>query len=145
MVEVDERVTLVGYTSDVHADENKIKFDDSSRVVRAYQGEDQPPPPHGAKSNVAPEIVQGVSGEAVAVLKKPNRATVKSDLQNLYDQGYRALAVVLMHSYTYPEHEKIVEEIAKEIGFQHISASSSLMPMIKVRRVSLAAAYINES
>lgn len=142
---MDERVTLVGYTSDVHADENKIKFDDSSRVVRAYQGEDRPPPPHGAKSNVAPEIVQGVSGEAVAVLKKPDRATVKSDLQKLYDQGYRALAVILMHSYTYPEHEKIVEEIAKEIGFQHISASSSLMPMIKVRRLYLAAAYINES
>lgn len=133
VIEVDERVTLVGYTSDVHADDNKVQFDEAANIVRPYQGEDQPPPPHGQKSDVMPDIVQGVSGEAVAVLKKPDQAVVRRDLQKLYDQGYRALAVVLMHSYTYPEHEKLVEEIAKDIGFQHISASSSLMPMIKVR------------
>jgi 5-oxoprolinase (ATP-hydrolysing) len=129
VVEVDERVTLVGYTSDPKADQNRIQFGEGGAVQQAYKGEDGPPLAHNGKEA---KIVQGVSGEAVAILKEPDREKVQGDLKKLYDQGFRALAIVLMHSYTYPEHERIVEEIAKDIGFTHISVSSSLMPMIKV-------------
>lgn len=57
---------------------------------------------------------------------------MKEDLQKLYDSGYRSLAVVLAHSYTYPAHELLLGEIAASIGFTHISLSSQLLPMIKM-------------
>ena len=60
------------------------------------------------------------------------RDQVRSELQRTYDEGYRALAVCLMHSYTFPDHERIVGEIASEIGFEQISLSSVLMPMCKI-------------
>lgn len=38
----------------------------------------------------------------------------------------------LAHSYTYPQHELRIAEIAKEIGFTHISLSSQVAPMIRL-------------
>ncbi|MCO5549739.1 hypothetical protein L7F22_003212 [Adiantum nelumboides] len=130
VIEIDERVTLVGYTSDPKAEENKVKFDNEGKLESAYKGEDGPPP--SFEDGKDAEIVRGVSGEAVAILKRPDKKLVRADLQKLYEGGYRALAIVLMHSYTFPEHERIVEALAREIGFKHVSVSSSLMPMIKM-------------
>ncbi len=80
-----------------------------------------------------PEIVRGISGEAVAILKKPDEALLKKQLYALYhEHGYRSLAVVLMHSYTYPAHEQLIKRIALDIGFHTVSCSSQLMPMIKM-------------
>ena len=38
----------------------------------------------------------------------------------------------LLHSYTFVDHEQAVGALAQEIGFTHISLSSSIMPMIKM-------------
>lgn len=70
---------------------------------------------------------------------------IRRDLQEVYNKGVRSLAIVFVHSYTYPEHEKQVAEVAKEIGFKHVSASSQLLSMIKMvpRGVSATAdAYL---
>lgn len=130
--EVDERVTLAGFTSDPHFFENKVRFNDDGSIQQPYQGRDKPPPSEdpGSEGQDAP-IVRGVSGEAVAILKKPDEAVLKRDLRKIFDSGIRALAVVLIHSFTFPDHEKIVEKVAREVGFKHISLSSQLMPMIK--------------
>ena len=57
---------------------------------------------------------------------------VKKDLQKLYNEGYRSLAIVLCHSYTFPEHELQLGKLARSIGFTHVSESSQLLPMIKM-------------
>lgn len=57
---------------------------------------------------------------------------MKNNLQKLYDAGYRSLAIVFAHSYTFPEHELQVGEVARSIGFSHVSQSSQLLPMIKM-------------
>lgn len=57
---------------------------------------------------------------------------IRKNLKSIYDEGYRSLAVVLVHSYTYPDHELAVGSIASEIGFPQISLSSQLLPMIKM-------------
>lgn len=72
-----------------------------------------------------------VSGEKIGVLKSISREEVKNELKKIYDCGIRSLAVAFLHSYLYPKHELIVEEIAKEIGFTHITLSSSIMQMIR--------------
>lgn len=40
VLEIDERVTLVGYTSDPHATKHAVQFDDEGRVSRAYSGDE---------------------------------------------------------------------------------------------------------
>lgn len=49
----------------------------------------------------------------------------------MYDSGVRSLAVVLLHSYTFHDHELEIGKIAQSIGFTQISLSSQLLPMIK--------------
>ncbi|KAG8710325.1 hypothetical protein FRC09_000187, partial [Ceratobasidium sp. 395] len=129
VLEIDERVTLVGYTSDPRAIEHAIKFDQDGKLVKGYTGlgSDQK-----SQADGPGEIVQGLSGEATRIIKRPDETKIKSDLQKLRGQGYTSLAICLVHSYTFPEHELIVGKIASSLGFTHISISSQLMPMIKM-------------
>ena len=48
-----------------------------------------------------PHLTRGVSGEVVRVLEKLDEDKVRKDLQILYEKGYRSIAVVLVHSYTF--------------------------------------------
>lgn len=95
VVEVDERVTLVGYTSDPEHASHSVQWTEDGQVARAYGG-------IGAQNGLGEgghgSVVQGLSGEAVHVLKKLDQEVVTADLQKLYDQGYRSVAVVLAHS-----------------------------------------------
>ncbi|CAA7266697.1 unnamed protein product [Cyclocybe aegerita] len=129
VIEVDERVTLVGYTSDPQAEEHAIQFDEDGKVTRGYRGKGW----DGVGDAEGPgEIVKGLSGEAVRIMKKPDVAAVKQDLERLYAEGFRSLAIVLVHSYTYPAHERLVGQVAREVGFTHVSESAQLLPMIKM-------------
>ena len=126
---MDERVTLVGFTSDPHAEENAVKFSDDGKVKRGYRGTGW----HGHGCAEGPgEIVRAFSGEAVRILKKPDLDIVKRDLQKLYTDGYHSHAIVLAHSYTSPIHETTVGSLARSIGFTQVSESSRLLPMIKM-------------
>ena len=133
VIEVDERVTLVGYTSDPNARNHAVQFADDHDhhpITKPYSGTDRPP---RAFDGSTPEIVRGLSGEAVALLKRPDEKLIHDQLHALYHtHGYRSLAVVLMHSYTYPHHEQLIKRIAKNIGFTTVSCSAELMPMIKM-------------
>ena len=46
--------------------------------------------------------------------------------------GLRSAAIVLMHGYRYPDHEACLAEIAAEVGFEHISASHQVNPLIRL-------------
>ena len=46
-------------------------------------------------------------------------------------QGYRALAIVLMHGYRNPAHELRLAEIARELGYEQVSASHAVSPLIR--------------
>ena len=76
-------------------------------------------------------LVKGVSGELLRVVKPLNEEALKSLLKGLLEKGINCLAVVLMHSYTYPEHEISVEKLAVSLGFKHVSLSSALSPMVR--------------
>jgi 5-oxoprolinase (ATP-hydrolysing) len=66
------------------------------------------------------------------VLETLNADKVRSQLQALYDQGLRALAIVLMHAWRYPEHERQLAHIARQIGFTQISVSHQVSPLLKI-------------
>ena len=68
VIEVDERVTLVGYTSDPQAEANAVQFDEDGKIVKGYRGAGW----DGIGNAEGPgEIVRGISGEAVRILKTP--------------------------------------------------------------------------
>lgn len=66
------------------------------------------------------------------VLKPLDVESARAGLQAAYDEGLRSLAIVLMHAFRYPAHEKILADIAAEIGFPHISVSHVVAPLIKL-------------
>ncbi|KAI9499601.1 Hydantoinase B/oxoprolinase-domain-containing protein [Zychaea mexicana] len=104
VIEIDERVVLLNSAAAI----DRVDHKDVS----------------GAK--------EGISGEWITVQKKPDLEIVKQQLQKVYDDGVRSIAICLMHSYTFPDHESMIGDIAKSIGFTHISLSHSVMPMVKI-------------
>lgn len=82
-------------------------------------------------SDSSSSIVKGVSGELVRITKPLNEEALKSSLKGLLKKGISCLAVVLMHSYTFPNHEASVEQLALGLGFRHVSLSSALTPMVR--------------
>ncbi|MGR9037593.1 MAG: hydantoinase B/oxoprolinase family protein, partial [Gammaproteobacteria bacterium] len=53
-------------------------------------------------------------------------------LQELYGEGIRAVAIVLMHAWRYPEHEIQLAQIARQIGFTQVSVSHEVSPLLKI-------------
>ncbi|WYM02184.1 MAG: hydantoinase B/oxoprolinase family protein [Gloeotrichia echinulata CP02] len=61
-----------------------------------------------------------------------NLEAVRPQLQAAYDDGIRACAIVLMHSYRYTEHENRVAILARNIGFTQVSVSHTVSPLMKL-------------
>jgi 5-oxoprolinase (ATP-hydrolysing) len=61
-----------------------------------------------------------------------NLEKIKTDLIKIYQSEIRSCAIIFMHSYRYPEHEKQVAKIAEEIGFTQISVSHQVSPLMKL-------------
>ncbi len=66
------------------------------------------------------------------ILIKLDEKKLRTDLQSIYDQGIRAIAIVLMHGYRFTAHEETAERLAREIGFPQISVSHKTSPMMKL-------------
>ena len=108
VVEIEERVTLEDYAEDPERGSTTVE-----------DGKDE-------------NLVKGLSGEAVRILKRPDENVVRKQLEDLFQSGIKSVAVCLVHGYTFPDHEALVGKIAREIGFEHVSLSHELMPMIKL-------------
>ena len=65
------------------------------------------------------------------ILKTLDEHAARLQLQTAFDAGIRSIAIVLMHGYLNSVHEKIVAQIASEIGFSQISVSHEASPLIK--------------
>ena len=70
-----------------------------------------------------------VQGEVLTPL---NLLQAEQQLQALFQQGFRSVAIVLMHAWKYPEHELQLAALAKQIGFTQISVSHQVSPFIKI-------------
>ncbi len=60
-----------------------------------------------------------------------NEAKVREALQSAYDDGIRSVAIVFMHGYKHPDHERKAAAIARETGFEQVSPSHEVSPLIK--------------
>ncbi|HJS91244.1 MAG TPA: hydantoinase B/oxoprolinase family protein [Steroidobacteraceae bacterium] len=56
----------------------------------------------------------------------------RSQLQRAFEDGIRAVAVVFVHGYRYPQHERALAQLAREIGFTQVSVSHEVSPLVKL-------------
>lgn len=105
VLEVDERVTIEGFAED--------------------------PTPNAIDVSSDPALRTGLTGEAIRILKVPDYEQVRHDLAGLWARGYRNLAIAMIHSYTFQDHELAIAKVARELGFT-VSVSSELQKMAKL-------------
>jgi len=69
------------------------------------------------------------SGEVLTPLDED---TARNGLQKHFDDGYRSIAIVLMHGYRFTDHEQRLADMAREMGFTQISVSHEVSPLMKL-------------
>jgi 5-oxoprolinase (ATP-hydrolysing) len=92
-----------------------------------------------AKQIIKPELLYAAVAEvdervlADGAVEKPlDEAQLKRELAALKTQGFEAIAIVFMHAWRYPAHEKRAAEIARAMGFAQVSVSHEVSPLIKL-------------
>jgi len=66
------------------------------------------------------------------VERAPDLNAVRRDLETAKADGIAAVAIVFMHAYRFPEHERQVATLAREMGFAQVSVSHEVSPLIKL-------------
>jgi 5-oxoprolinase (ATP-hydrolysing) len=77
------------------------------------------------------EIDERMTAEG-EVVRPLDLETARASFAEAYRAGLRAIAIVLMHGWRWPEHEAALAALAKEIGFTRISVSHRVGPLIKL-------------
>ena len=106
-----------------------------------------------AKKIVKPEMLYTRVVEAVERVRADGTVETPLDLTSLKTQlkearadGIDAVAIVFMHAYAYPAHERQAAALARELGFGQVSASHAVSPLIKIVArgdTSVADAYLS--
>ncbi len=71
----------------------------------------------------------GARGE---VLAEPDLEAAGCSLRAAFEAGIRSAAVVFVHGYRYPAHERAVAQLARRIGFEQVSVSHVVSPLMKL-------------
>ncbi|MGB3473420.1 MAG: hydantoinase B/oxoprolinase family protein [Mycobacterium sp.] len=77
------------------------------------------------------EVDERVAADGT-VLQAPNLDDLAAQLRTARAEGIGACAVVCLHSYRNPVHERAIGELAREIGFTQISLSCEVSPLPKL-------------
>lgn len=67
-----------------------------------------------------------------AVVRPLDEIAARRALQAGYDEGLRAVAVVFAHGWKHPDHEARVAALARDIGFDQVSVSHEVAPLIRM-------------
>jgi 5-oxoprolinase (ATP-hydrolysing) len=81
---------------------------------------------------------------SVEVAPDPER--VAEELAAVQARGARSVAICLMHSWRYPEHERLVGQVARRVGFREVRCSHEVAPLIKIvprAETTVLDAYLN--
>ncbi|GAA4003365.1 hydantoinase B/oxoprolinase family protein [Sphingomonas humi] len=81
---------------------------------------------HTAVREVGERVSAG--GEILVPLDEEQASAALADLRA---QGFDSLAILLMHGWAYPDHERQLLQLARHAGFAQVSASHEVAPLIK--------------
>lgn len=65
------------------------------------------------------------------VLTPLDEGGLRRDLQQARESGYRAAAIVFVHGWKFPQHEKAAATLARSLGFGEVSVSHELSPLVR--------------
>ncbi|HEY1890477.1 MAG TPA: hydantoinase B/oxoprolinase family protein [Steroidobacteraceae bacterium] len=68
-------------------------------------------------------------GETLAAI---DLEAARGQLVRAFEDGIHAIAVVFMHGYRFPQHERAFAHLAREIGFTQVSVSHEVSPLAKL-------------
>jgi 5-oxoprolinase (ATP-hydrolysing) len=68
-------------------------------------------------------------GEEIAPL---DAEAARAGLEAAFKDGFRAAAILFMHAWRFPDHERAVAEIARATGFTQVSASHEVNPLMRL-------------
>jgi 5-oxoprolinase (ATP-hydrolysing) len=71
----------------------------------------------------------GVDGEEIETL---DEHTARNAFARARVKGINACAIVLIHAWKYPDHERRLAELAREAGFAQVSASHGVSPLLRL-------------
>lgn len=77
------------------------------------------------------EVEERISADGDVIFPLDTKET-RAALSRAYGQGYRSVAVALMHSYRFSDHEKQIGDMARQTGFDQVSLSHEASPLIKL-------------
>ncbi|MGI9403159.1 MAG: hydantoinase/oxoprolinase family protein, partial [Hyphomicrobium sp.] len=106
-----------------------------------------------ARKIVKPEMLYARVVEAAervradGTVEKPlDLAALEAQLKQARADDINSVAIVFMHAYAYPDHERQAAALARELGFGQVSASHAVSPLIKIVArgdTSVADAYLS--
>ncbi|GAA4339937.1 hydantoinase B/oxoprolinase family protein [Variovorax defluvii] len=67
-----------------------------------------------------------------SLVRPLDEAALRVSLQQAFDAGLRACAIVFMHGWRHPAHELAAERIARGVGFTQVSVSHKTSPLMKL-------------
>ncbi len=67
-----------------------------------------------------------------AVEQTPDLEALRGTLSAARARGIDAIAIVFLHAYRYPEHERQVAALARDLGFRQVSVSHEISPLVKL-------------
>ena len=85
------------------------------------------PPVHESVLEINERL--SADGESVAPLDEKQ---ARVGLQKAYDDGVRAVAVVLLHGWRFPARENRVADIARDIGFTQVTTGRDASPLMRI-------------
>ena len=56
----------------------------------------------------------------------------RAELQRAFAEGIRSVAIVFMHGYRFPRHERAFAQLARAVGFTQVSVSHEVSPLVKL-------------
>jgi 5-oxoprolinase (ATP-hydrolysing) len=77
------------------------------------------------------EVEERVTAEG-EVLRVPDLDRVRADLGAARVEGIDAVAILFMHAYRFPAHERAVADLARAMGFGQVSTSHEVSPLMKL-------------
>jgi 5-oxoprolinase (ATP-hydrolysing) len=61
-----------------------------------------------------------------------NEKDTEEKLRTAFQEGFRSIAIVLMHGYRFANHEQQIAALARKVGFPQVSVSHKVSPLMKL-------------
>ncbi|QPJ62686.1 MAG: 5-oxoprolinase [Candidatus Nitronauta litoralis] len=75
--------------------------------------------------------INGKKTSEVEIIKSPDLDRLREDFTVLKKKGVVSLAVVCLHAWWFPDHERMIGDLARKVGFEFVYLSHEVMPRIK--------------